>query len=80
MLPILPAGLGQVNVTFSASSKGARVAGETGRGSDWMRKIVGIFEELTSYRLFASLRWASHLARGGTQSPPGRRNERRPHK
>ena len=40
MLPILPAGLGQVNVTFSASSKGARVAGETGRGSDYLIIII----------------------------------------
>ena len=32
-LPILPAGLGHVSVTFSASRSGVRVAGETGRGS-----------------------------------------------
>ena len=50
------------------------------RAQEWPGKQVvdligwdglGIFEELTSYRLFASLRWASRLAHGGTQSPPG---------
>ena len=37
ILPILPAGLGQVSVTFSASRRGVRVAGDTGRGSEMVR-------------------------------------------
>ena len=40
-LPILPAGLGQVRVTFSASRRGVRVAGETGRGSEIVRSNQG---------------------------------------
>ena len=40
-LPILPAGLGQVRVTFSASRRGVRVAGETGCGSAIVRSNQG---------------------------------------